>query len=94
MNIDLRVTKELAREIAILRVNAIKNPDWLGIGEIRAYDSPNWSVRKPLIYGVDFSNCWIAFIERKSFGIRESHIIAIDRDNGRVVFVGGAKDEG
>ncbi len=86
------ISENRAREIAIAHVSANKQPDWLGIGEMQTYENIPW--RKPIIYGVDFSNCWIAYVERKPFGLPESYIIAIDRDSGDIVYSGGAKDEG
>ncbi|MBB3048970.1 hypothetical protein FHR99_003244 [Litorivivens lipolytica] len=51
--------------------------------------------RNPVLYGIALENCWIAYLKpRDPYFIRDSEIIVIDRNLGRVLYHGGANDEG
>lgn len=51
--------------------------------------------RLPLVYGVDLTRCWIAYIKAPGpLALRSSVIVAIDRETGLVVYSGSANDEG
>ena len=49
----------------------------------------------PRVYGVDLSDCWIAYVmPLDTFRIGSSIIVAIDRTTGDVRYCGSANDEG
>lgn len=50
--------------------------------------------RRPTLYNIDLSHCWIAYIERPITGLQSSTIVAVDRDFGVVMYAGSANDEG
>lgn len=52
--------------------------------------------RLPLAYGVDLSNCWIAYLGPPPgrFGLFSSDIVIIDKATGAIRYSGSANDEG
>ncbi len=62
------------------------------VGTLRNYsDSVG---RLPLVYGVDFSNCWIVYLTPLRMGLGPSDIVVIDKMTGAVRYTGSANDEG
>jgi tRNA A-37 threonylcarbamoyl transferase component Bud32 len=51
-------------------------------------------IRTPCVYGLDASNCWIAYLTLPGFGLRSSEIVVIDKTTGAVRYSGSANDEG
>ena len=52
-------------------------------------------VRLPSLYGVDLSDCWIAYLEtRTPWALRSSDIVVIEKATGAVRYKGSANDEG
>ena len=52
--------------------------------------------RPPCVYGLDLSNCWIAYLAPPPgrFGLFSSDIVVIDKATGAVRYSGSANDEG
>jgi hypothetical protein len=52
--------------------------------------------RFPCLYGLDLSNCWIAYLAPPPgrFGLFSSDIVVIDKKTGAVRYIGSANDEG
>jgi len=73
----------LEQAIAIAEQKAIELKLGFEISHVISYDdiqSP-----RPIIYGADISNCWVAYVAPEVYRVGLSKIIAIDRESGVVV---------
>jgi hypothetical protein len=86
-------TREEAKSIAEAALAGDASVD--GVSQVLSWDEI--SSRKPtlLFNTVDWENCWVAYAKYRDWGVlRSSTIVAIDKVSGRVLYQGGAGDEG
>ena len=76
----------LEQAIAIAEQKAIELKLGFEISHVISYDDIKHYKPKP--YGLDITNCWIAYVDTKELVLDKSTYIAIDRNSGLVVTYG------
>jgi hypothetical protein len=89
-------SREDARRIAVEYLAQQRTACGTGaVREVVAWDEITW--RRPTPYGAPpLAGSWICYVEESGEPpmLRSSMIVAVCRDTGRVLYAGGAADEG